>query len=103
MESRDRVVIATGGGLMLDPDNARCLERGGRTFCLAADPATIMRRIEADRSGPRPLLDTPDPARRIAELLAARTPAYRRFIQIDTTNHTAAEVADRIAELLFVT
>lgn len=103
IQNRDRVVIATGGGLMLDPENARRLGSGARVFCLTADSAAVVRRIEADRTRLRPLLDAPDPSLRIDELLAARTAGYRRFVQIDTTNHPAAEVADRIAAMFFVT
>lgn len=102
LEDRSRVVIATGGGLMLDPDNASRLGRGARVFCLTADPDVIVQRIAADRSRARPMLDTRNPSRRVSDLLIARTAGYRRFVQVDTTDRTTDEVADRIAEMLWV-
>lgn len=87
-------IIATGGRLMLDPVNAEALARHGRVFCLAASPAEILRRIQDD--GRRPLLDVPNPAARIQQLLAERQAGYGRFPQIGTDGKSAAQIAEEI-------
>jgi shikimate dehydrogenase len=101
LKDRAGVVVATGGGLMLDPDGAAQLEPGARVFCLTAAPVQILRRIEGDPPRLRPLLAGNDPAGRIRELLAARRSGYRRFVQVDTTDQAPAGVADRIAAMLW--
>ena len=88
------LVIATGGGMLVDAAVAEIL--GGRVFCLTAPPDEIVRRVRTGAPG-RPLLQTPDPAVRIAELLDTRSAAYARFEQVDTQDLTPAEVADAIA------
>ena len=91
------LVIATGGRLMLDPANAAELGGTGRIFCLTATPELILTRVLADEKAiERPLLQGPDPATRIRQLLAERAPLYAQFDQVDTTGLTAAEVAEEI-------
>ncbi|MDF2732933.1 MAG: aroK aroB, partial [Desertimonas sp.] len=97
---RDRLVISTGGRLMLDPRNVASLSRNGRVFCLVATPDEIFDRIVKDDSGiERPLLAVPDPRQRIVELLAERSPEYRRFAQLTTDTVRADAVAADLAAL----
>ena len=78
-------MISTGGRLMLDPQNVANLSRNGRVFCLVATPDEIFDRVTNDESAiERPLLAVPDPRQRIVELLAERSPEYRRFAQLTT-------------------
>ena len=87
----DRLVISTGGRMMLDPVIASTLGEGARVFCLVASPDTIAARV---LDGPvRPLLAGPDPLARIAALLAERAAGYSRFEQVATDSRTAADVA----------
>ena len=88
------LVIATGGRLMLDEANAEALAATGQVFCLTADPQTIFERIKDDVE--RPLLNVPNPAARIAQLLELRRELYGRFSQISTDGKTAVQVADEI-------
>lgn len=76
LESSSRRVIATGGGLAVDPANLESLRRHALVVCLWASPETLHERVR--HQGHRPLLQDPDPLGRIRELLAARTPAYRK-------------------------
>jgi len=69
-------VIATGGGLAVDPSNLESLRRHALVVCLWASPETLYERVR--HQGHRPLLQDPDPLGRIRELLAARTHAYRQ-------------------------
>ncbi len=101
LAQRQRLVISTGGRLMLDFGNAYHLGRTGRVFCLVASPERILERIAAD-ADQRPLLAGDNPAGRIAELLRARSAGYARFEQVDTTERTPGDVADEIVARLAV-
>jgi shikimate kinase len=91
-------VIATGGRLMLDEENAVALMENSRVFCLGAEPEEIVARV--DDSEKRPLLDVPDPAARIQELLDERRDGYGRFPQITTNGKTPYQVAQEIIETM---
>jgi shikimate kinase len=101
LASRERLVISTGGRMMLDPDNVAALGRNGRVFCLVATPDEIFARISDDSSSvERPLLSVGDPRQRIVELLAERSAAYRRFAQVSTDGIEPADVAAELARLV---
>ena len=95
--ARERVVVATGGGIVIDPRNRRAMRSSGSIVCLWADDATILRRVgDADE---RPMLaGAKDPAERVRELLAARGAAYADADHaVDTSSRDVAGVADAIA------
>ncbi len=96
LADRTGLVIATGGGLMLNPDNVAVLSASGRVFCLVADPEEIYRRLANSRKE-RPLIQVENPRERINELLAERQERYDQFPQIETDGRTQEEVADEIA------
>jgi len=93
------LVIATGGRLMLDPDNAAALGQTGPVFCLSAAPETILARVAADEDK-RPLLAAGDAGSRVRLLLQHRAPAYARFRAVDTDGRAPDEVAAAIAAIL---
>jgi shikimate kinase len=98
LAGRTRLVIATGGRMMLDPAIASTLGAGARVFCLTASPETIAVRV---LDGPvRPLLSGPDARARIIELLAERAAGYARFEQVSTDGRTGADVAHDLAARL---
>ena len=76
LKSRTRLVIATGGGLAVDPANLNSLKEHALVVCLWASHRTIWER--ARRNTHRPLLQTADPEARIRDLLLARVPFYRK-------------------------
>lgn len=94
LAGRTGLVIATGGRLMLDRRCAALLEPGADVICLTATPATIIERI-GDTTR-RPLLDVPDPARRVRELLEERAESYGRYTPVDTEGRSPDEVADAV-------
>jgi len=71
---RERAVLATGGGVVLDADNRERLRSRGLVIYLQAGADEIARRTASDRT--RPLLQTADPRARIRELLHQREPLY---------------------------
>jgi shikimate kinase len=85
------LVIATGGGLVLDPANVAALKNRGRIFCLTATPEAIMDRASR-YAAVRPLLVGTNPMRRIVALMKEREKAYMRFTQVNTTGKTPDEV-----------
>ena len=86
------IVIATGGGVVLDPDNMADYSRSGIVICLQAAPEVILERVAHDTN--RPLLYTDDKLGRIRELLAARQALYDAIpVQIQTGTLTRRQVA----------
>ncbi len=83
-------VIATGGGAIVDRENARAMKASGPVICLTARPAVILQRLHGDTT--RPLLSLAalqgsKPLERIQQLLADRAAAYARAdITIDTSS-----------------
>ncbi|MBX3083050.1 MAG: shikimate kinase [Anaerolineae bacterium] len=67
-------VVATGGGIVLRPENRDLLRQAGMVICLEASAEEIFRRLQHATN--RPLLSSPDPQQRIRELLEARAEAY---------------------------
>jgi len=75
LEAADGKVIATGGGLPVNPANLASLHRHAFVVCLWASPETIYARVRTQHH--RPLLQTENPLESIRDLLARRTTAYR--------------------------
>lgn len=71
---RPGLVLATGGGAVLLAENRQRLRERGCVVYLSATAQDLWLRLRHDRA--RPLLRTPDPRRRIAELVEARAPLY---------------------------
>jgi len=93
------LVIATGGGLMLNEANAAALSHKSLVICLTADPTTILARIQ-QLPGERPLLNTANPLERIHTLLNERASLYNRFPQIATDQQTPEQIVDEILTYL---
>lgn len=75
LTQRQNIVLATGGGAVLNPDTRRCLAGRGIVFYLCASVDEQFRRTQLD--GNRPLLQTADPRSRLAQLFEQRDPLYR--------------------------
>ncbi len=99
--ARRGLVVATGGGIVLDPANVAALGATGRIICLTADPDEIVRRIMADpTAAARPLLASDDPPARVRALLAERADAYAGFVQVVTDGRRPDEIVDAILDRL---
>ena len=75
LTAREGVVLATGGGAVLRPENRARLHERGLVIFLEVSAAEIARRTLHDTS--RPLLNAPDRVARIETLLEQRLPLYR--------------------------
>lgn len=97
LKQTENAVIATGGGMVLDPANRSFLRESGLVFRLYADMETLVSRIVADPVSDvsRPSLTGLEPESEIRAVLAQREPFYSQTAhhEIDTTNHTPQQVA----------
>ena len=84
LTAQDGIVLATGGGAVLDPANRAYLKERGSVVYLRANVSSIMLRTSHDEN--RPLLQTADPRKKLEELTAQREPLYREIadLVIDT-------------------
>lgn len=89
------LVIAPGGGIVLNPDNIRDFAATGLVVCLRASPEMILSRVGHDSN--RPLLQTDDKLGRIRELLGKRQALYDAIPhQFETDGKTDEQVAEEI-------
>jgi shikimate kinase len=75
LAQKRRVVLATGGGVVLNADNRRLLRENGWVVYLDVLPALLLERTSHDRN--RPLLQVENPLARLENLYAERDPLYR--------------------------
>jgi shikimate kinase/3-dehydroquinate synthase len=98
LSAQTGLVIATGGGAMVDPANRAAMMRGGTVVCLTCHGDEILRRV-SEGNEDRPLLQGTDPRAEIERLLAARREAYAAIPwQVDTTALSPDQVADRVIQ-----
>jgi shikimate kinase len=94
-------VLATGGGVVLRPENRRLLQECGRPVVWLTAPADVIRgRLAADptTASRRPALAGGDPLDEVAGALSVREPFYREVADVafDTASDEPAVVAERI-------
>ncbi len=75
LTQRQPIVLATGGGAILDPDNRSKLVEAGFIAYLACSIDRQLERTYQDNK--RPLLDTPEPRQKLEALHAEREPLYQ--------------------------
>lgn len=94
------IVLATGGGAVIDAQNRKALSERGTVVYLRASPADLWQRTRNDRN--RPLLQTADPHARLQQLFAERDPLYREVATVieDTGNQSVRNLAQRLESRL---
>jgi len=95
----DDVVIATGGGTVVRPENRELLRQRGPVVVLEASAETVYRRTRRHR---RPLLEAEDPQERIRSLMATRRAAYEDVAttRVSTDGRDSADVVEEIVAKL---
>src|SRR5262245_12415520 len=73
----DDVVVATGGGVILDAANRERLAATGTVVYLETDLDTLARRTKSSKT--RPLLATADPRTVLEKLMEVRRPLYEQL------------------------
>jgi 3-dehydroquinate synthase len=96
LTAQDGLVLATGGGAILNEQSRAFLKSRGTVVYLRASVASILQRTSHDKS--RPLLQTADPKARIEELARERGPYYDEVahITIDTGRPNVQSVVQNI-------
>ena len=94
------IVLATGGGAVLSAENREILMRNGTVIYLRATVDDLWRRTRQDKN--RPLLQTPDPRRKLTELYAQRDPLYKEtaHIVVESGRRSARHLAQLLAQQL---
>lgn len=101
LSEQQGLVIATGGGMLVNPVNQQLLEQRGRIFCLTACEDDIIKRLSSPRAqARRPLLHGRDLRQHVRQLMQERMPVYSRFFQIDTSGIGVKEVAEAILRII---
>jgi shikimate kinase len=100
LSALDGIVLATGGGAVLDRENRRRLAARGTVVYLHARAADLYQRVRGDRR--RPLLATPDPSRKLEQLYAERDPLYREVADcvVETGRQSATTLVRGLLERL---
>jgi shikimate kinase len=98
--ARERLIIAAGGGAVLDPQTRARIRAAGPAVWLHAPAAMLAARIAGDASTAerRPQLTSRGSLEEVAEVLARREPLYRECasLAVDTTALTIPEIVERI-------
>lgn len=99
MTDRTGLVIATGGGTIVNPQNLEKLKRCGIVITLTADIRTILQRVGSGED--RPMLQAEDRVERIQALMEQRAQAYAQAdIVLDTSALGIQEAAQRLMDRL---
>ncbi|MDJ0814692.1 MAG: shikimate kinase [Desulfobacterales bacterium] len=100
----DRRVVATGGGVILDPENVNRMKKSGRSIWLQATSETIKNRMirDSDTDVSRPALTLKGSIAEIEESLIERNPLYQKVadICVETDAHEIEEICDTIITIL---
>ena len=98
--SIDNVVIATGGGVVLRPQNRSVMSSASTVVYLEASLSTLVSRTEGKTK--RPLLMGEDARQVLQEIMAVREPLYREVadITVVSTGDSAKRLAGVIAKKL---
>jgi shikimate kinase len=101
VSTQRNIVIACGGGVVLNTINIERLRKESVIICLTASPSVILRRTARDKNG-RPLLNVTDRAQEINKLLEFRRPFYTHAadITVNTSRLNVDGVVARVLEIL---
>ncbi len=95
---RDNVIIACGGGVVLNKINIDYLKEKAIIIYLEASPAVIYDRTMNEGKEKRPLLNNPNPMKSIKDLLEYRAPFYKAAAQY--TINTEKDIHSIINEII---
>ena len=96
LTQRNRIVLATGGGVVLRAENRRALSSRGFVIYLKTSLDEQLRRTGGDRK--RPLLNVDDPERVLRELTEQRHPLYAEIadLSVESDSSSPKVVAQRV-------
>ena len=96
LQTERAIVVATGGGIVLDPANRALLRRLGPVVWLTADEPTIWARVS--RKPTRPLLNTANPRQTVRRLMRERHDLYAAVadFSVDSSGLNHQQVARQV-------
>lgn len=100
LAAESSLVVATGGGIVMRPQNCQIMKESGFVCYLTASIEQLVERTSRDKK--RPLLQVENPRQKIIELLALREPLYRSVADfaVNTDRRSPKSVAQEIASLV---
>jgi shikimate kinase len=98
LSKMDGIVLATGGGAILEPESRSCL--GARGFVVYLYTTVDQQVTRTLKGRERPLLENTDPRTTLEQLLLLRDPLYREIadIVVETDGRKVKSVASEIIE-----
>ena len=100
VSGKEGIVLATGGGAVVDPENRN--HRGARGFVVYLFTSVDQQLARTSKGRERPLLENGDRRRTLEELMEAREPLYREIadLTVDTDGRKVKAVANEIYDRL---
>ncbi len=99
LSEQSGLVIATGGGAVLNPENAEALKNGGTVIFLDVTAETVLKRLKNDTT--RPLIQREDKEIAVNKLLEERRSKYETAAHLTVdANLSAKEVAEEIIKII---
>lgn len=83
LENRDNVVIATGGGVVINEDTMMALKENARVVYLHIPVASIVKRLKGDRT--RPLLHNTALDEKLEQVYSERKALYKSYADVILT------------------
>ena len=101
LSSRDHLIIDTGGGAILRPQNIEAFKKNGTAFWLTASVETIVKRIGSDNQRPS-LTRTKSFVDEIQDVLQERMPKYQAAADhvIATDNRSINQLVETVLALM---
>jgi shikimate kinase len=101
LTQKNNIVLATGGGVVITPENRTALAGRGTVIYLKTSLAQQFERTKRDTK--RPLLQTPNLEDRLEVLRDEREPLYEELADVcfETDKHTVKSVATKIIKYLY--
>src|SRR4030042_2711167 len=104
ISKEDHLIIAPGGGAVLDTDNVKALRENGFIIWLKADKQTLLKRMNQDpgTNTRRPTLTGKGTSEKLKEIMSLRAPLYERAseLKIDTQTLDVEAVVERILAIV---
>jgi shikimate kinase len=100
LSQSNQLVLATGGGAVLNADNRVHLQNRGHVVYLYASVEQLIKRTRNSKN--RPLLQTENPAKKLAEIMSERKHLYESIadLSIETGKWTVRNVVNHIGKWL---
>lgn len=98
IDTAQRQIISTGGGLPVRKENRELLHRLGKVYYLKVTPETVYERLKGDTT--RPLLQGDNPQEKIKMLLEEREPFYMEGADavIEVSGKSFDEIIEQIVQ-----